>query len=140
MHLFLLILLLPMMASAQHSEQPAKENLEDLRTTKDLFSIEDVKSEVVYTLERSPQLEHYLRRSKDEDDAVKKTDSRDAKKLDMDFAARFIRSQYEHPTTPGDCKVVFRLNMKGEEQNICDKDDKKTQEFRSFVEELKKRF
>ena len=128
------------LAFAQYSEQPVKESTEDLRHNHLLFSLEESEEKESYTLERTPALSHYLRRQKADEVQITKVDSADAQKLDMDFARHFLKIQYEIPSTEGDCKVTLRLNMKGEKQEICEKDDKKTQEMASFIQELKKRF
>jgi hypothetical protein len=141
MHYLLLCLLLSLFSWGQHAEQPAKESHEDLRTATVLFLVEDVRNDRAYMLERSPGLDHFLRRrDPDGDEIIKKTDTRDARNLDKEFAGRFLRMQYEFTLVPGDCDLLYRLNMKGEKQEICAKDDKKAQEIRPFIEVLKKRF
>ena len=140
MHVFIMTLFLSLSAFAQHAEQPQKENTEDLRSSTIIFSVEEVDSGKIFLLERTPNLDHFLRFKQKEDESIKKTDTRDAKKLDQDFAARFIRCQYEIASTEGKCEVVYKLHMKGEDQEICKKDDKKSQEILSFVQQLKKRF
>lgn len=142
MRTFLITLLFSHQLMAQHAEQPVplQDSAEDLRSATVLFSIEDVKEKRHYWLERSPALDHFLRLKKGSEEVLKKADSRDAKKLDMSFAAGFLRCQYQLPTAPGDCRVIYKLNMKGEEQEICAKDDKKSQEIQVFLKELSKRF
>ena len=140
MYLLLIFVMTTLMSYAQHSEQPQKENTEDLRATVILFKIEDLSSGKTYQLERTFQLDHYLRLRFDDEILTKKTDSRDARKLDADFAARFIKVQYEIPAREGDCRVSYKLSMKGESQEVCKKDEKKGQEIASFVEGLQKRF
>jgi hypothetical protein len=131
-----LMLLLPLLACAQHAAQPSKEDNSDLRDASALFRIEDVKNGKVILLERS----YHLRRFERQGESVRKMSSQEAQQLDRDFAARFIRVQYELPEMAGDCEITLRLNMKGEEQELCSKDEKKTQEISSFVDELEKRF
>lgn len=140
MYAIILTIFLAFSALAQHSEQPQKENTEDLRTSTILFSLEEVETGKTYWLERTPSLDHFLKLRLREEETIKKTDTRDAKKLDMDFAARFIKCQYEIQTVEGDCRVAYKLHMKGEDQEICTKDDKKSREMATFVQELKKRF
>lgn len=137
--LFFLVLLSPMVL-AQHSEQPKKEDTIDHRHQTTLFRVEDVKAGKVFLLERGSSSDHFLKLKKGTDEESIKLDSRLAKKIDMDFASRFIRCQYELPAAEGECDVTLRLNMKGENQDICSKDDKKSQEIAVFMEELQKRF
>ena len=127
-------------AMAQYSEQPAKESTEDLRHNHLIFSLEESEGNESFVLERTPALSHYLRHQKSDEVQITKVDSADAQKLDRDFARHFLKIQYEIPSVEGDCKVTLRLNMKGEKQEICEKDDKKAQEMASFLKDLKKRF
>lgn len=137
----LLILLMSLSVLAQHSEQPEKESNTDLRSALVLFSVEDLKEEKTIVLERTPHLDHFLRiKSDDSEELIRKVDRKDAKKLEMDFASRFLKTQYELDTLPGDCKIVYRLVLKGEGQDICKKDDKKGQEIKPFIQALNKRF
>lgn len=136
----LIFLLLISTAFAQHSEQPVKEDSSDLREETILFSIEEVDSEKAWILERSPSFTNVLRKKDKKGEEVRKIDGRIAQKLDRDFASRFLKCQYEIPAAEGDCKVTLRLIMKGESQEICAKDDKKSQEILTFVEDLNKRF
>ena len=125
---------------AQHSEQPEKESTTDLRNQNIIFSIEETSSGRQFQLERTASLGNYLRMNKNGLEVVRKLDSRDAQKLDMDFASRFLKVQYEIPSVDGACQVTLRLNMKGEKQDLCQKDEKKTQEMMNLVNDLSKRF
>lgn len=137
----LLVLLMLSSLYAQSPEQPAKEESHDLRNNQlTIFRIEEVKTGKIYQLERNVLLDHYLKLTNGNDEELRKVDTRDAKKLDMDFAGRFIRIQYEIPSVDGACKVTHRLAMKGDEQEVCEKDEKKSQEVASFLQELAKRF
>ncbi|HXH32100.1 MAG TPA: hypothetical protein VNJ01_14950 [Bacteriovoracaceae bacterium] len=127
-------------AFAQYSEQPNKESTADLRSTSTLFKIEDVTQNKTYLLERTPGLEYFLKRTSGKEEVIRKIDSREAKKLDQDFASRFLKCQYQLIDVAGECKVTLRLSMKGETQDICHKDDKKTQEVNTFVESISGRF
>lgn len=141
MPFLILLSLLSLEVFAQHSQQPVKEDNADLRNTSVLFTLEDLKAERLYWLERTANLDHFLR-LKDErnQETLRKVDGRVAKRLDMDFASRFLRSHYEHPTQEGKCELLYRLSMKGESQDICGKDEKKSQEFDAFVKELNKHY
>lgn len=131
---------LSLSAFAQHASQPAKESTADLRTGIVMFSIEDKEEDALYWLERTANLDYFLRMKMDDEEKILKIDTRDAKKLDMDFASRFLKCEYELPPSPKDCEVTLRLSMKGEIQNICTKDEKKTQEMKPFLKALIKRF
>jgi hypothetical protein len=127
-------------ALAQHSEQPVKENSSDQREEIVVFSIEEVGKNKTWYLESSPSFTNVLRIKEKDEELVRKIDGREAQKLDRDFAARFLKCQYEIAAVDGDCKVTLRLTMKGESQDICEKDDRKSQEIAPFVEDLSKRF
>ncbi len=136
----LFILLFSMTVMAQHSEQPVKEDNTDLRDQTVMFKIEEVGNKRSWTLERSPSFTNVIRRSVKGEEEIRKIDGRIAQKLDRDFAMRFLKCQYELPVGEGQCKVMLRLSMKGDSQEICEKDDKKSQEIQAFLDELSKRF
>ena len=141
MKLLFFIILSLSSAFAQHSEQPTKESTSDLRNQSILFSIEDVPNKKTFWLERTQSMDYFLRvKESGSDEEIKKIDSGSAKKLDMDFASRFLKCQYEIEEVKGDCKVTLRLSMKGETQDLCGKDDKKTQEIDPFLKNLSKQF
>ena len=136
----LVLLLFISSAFAQHSEQPVKEDSTDLREEVVVFSIVNVADDKSWVLERIPSFTKVHRRKDKDGEVVRKIDGRVAQKLDRDFASRFLKCQYEIAAAEGDCKVTLRLSMKGETQEICAKDDKKSQEIQAFVDDLNKRF
>ena len=140
MPVLLLSLLLNFYAWGQYSEQPSKEDTTDLRSQSVLFSMEDVSAKKVVWLERTANLDYFLRFKNGNEELIRKLASREGAKLDREFASRFLKCQYEIENTPGDCQVTLRLTMKGESQDICQKDDKKAQEITPFMSELQKRF
>lgn len=138
---FLLSLLsFSFVALAQHSEQPQKESTDDLRNQNVLFSIEVTDSKKLYWLERSANLDYFLRSKSGKKEAIQKISSKDAQKMDMTFASGFLKCQYELPSAPGDCKLTLRLTMKGETQEICAKDEQKNQVINSFLQDMIKQF
>ena len=139
MQFLLFALLLPFLTLAQ-TEQPLKESAADLRTGINMFIIEDLNEENTIWLERTSNLD-YLLRMRNNDDKMwnEKVPTKDALKLDREFAAKFLKMQYELPASEEGCKIMFRLTMKGEEQSVCKKDDKKSQEMIPFMRELAKR-
>ena len=139
---FALLLLLAFSHSvlAQYSEQPLKESTSDLRSQTVLFSLAIPQEKKIYLLERTSSGDYFLRLKHKEDEKIKKISGRDALRVDRDFASRFLRCQYDIPSKEGSCAVTLRLNMKGEEQDICEKDDKKGQEMAGLIDELAKRF
>lgn len=137
---FMVFLAFLPMARAQYSEQPLKESQTDLRSQTILFSIEIPSDKKTYLLERSANQDFFLRLRYRGDETIKKIAGREATRLDRDFASRFLRCQYEIPAKEGDCEVTLRLKMKGEGQEICEKDDKKSQEMTALITELAKRF
>lgn len=125
---------------AQHSQQPEKESSSDLRNGILMFSIHNVEDNVTYWLERTPSEDYFLKMKEKSEEKLTKLSSKDAKKLDLDFSSKFLKTQYELPSSPEGCKALLQLSMKGEPQEICGKDEKKTQEFLPFAKELSKRF
>lgn len=128
------------MAMAQYSEQPLKESRTDLRSQTILFSLEIPSDKKTYVLERSANQDYFLRLKYRGDETIKKIAGREANRIERDFASRFLRCQYEIPAEAGECEVTLRLQMKGEDQEICKKDDKKSQEMTALITELAKRF
>ena len=137
---FLIYLSFKTFAFAQHSEQPVKESTSDLRSQTVMFSVEVADDKKTYLLERTAGEDYFLRLKHKTNDTIKKIAGREATRLDRDFASRFLKAQYELPSKEGSCDITLRLVMKGESQDICEKDDKKTQEFKSLIEDLSKRF
>lgn len=140
MHFFIILVLAIGPSFAQHSEQPVKESTTDLRNQNILFSLEEVGSGRKWQLERTSSESHYLRQSEKGEEVVRKVDSKDASRMDRDFVSRFLKVQYEIPEVQGSCQLTLRLMMKGEKQELCQKDEKKTQEMMILVNDLSKRF
>lgn len=135
------ILLFSFGSFAQHSSQPEKESVSDLRSGIEMFRIEDIEDEKEVWLERTSNLSYFLRiKTEDDEEKIQKITSKDARKLEMDFASRFLKCQLELPPSQEGCKVSLKLSMKGEGHDVCRKDDKKTQEIVPFLKELEKRF
>jgi hypothetical protein len=137
---FILFLTLSSHVMAQYSEQPLPESNADLRSQTVLFSVEIPSDKKTYLLERTANQDFFLRLKYKDEETIKKIAGREAARLDRDFASRFLRCQYEIPSKDGECAVTLRLKMKGEGQEICEKDDKKSQEISAFLDELSKRF
>lgn len=140
MRLLFLSLILSFSALAQHSEQPLKESDSDLRSGVVMFSLEEVDEDKIYWLERTAGEDYFLRKKDGKDETLRKISSRDARAMDMDFASRFLKIQYEIPSKEGKCEVTLRLIMKGDSQDLCKKDDKKAQEIKPFLDGVIKRF
>ena len=128
------------MVFAQYSEQPEKESVSDLRSQTVLFSVEIPKEKKTYLLERTSNGDFFLRLKHEDKEIIRKIAGREASRIDRDFASRFLRCQYEITSKEGDCEVTLRLTMKGDGQEICEKDDKKAQEMALLIDELSKRF
>ncbi len=139
MRFLFLFILLTQFAYSQ-TQQPEKESKDDLRAGLIMFSIEDIGEDTIYWLERTTGEDYFLRMKEDDEDKIMKISSKDAKKLDMDFASKFLKLMYELPPSPEGCKVTLRLTMKGEGQDVCGKDEKKAQEILPFMKEVAKRF
>ncbi len=136
----MLLLFLSLNVGAQDTSSPVKESTSDLRNGTVIFSIEDVKENEIYWLERTANLDYFLHYKNEKKEKLQKIDSRDAKKMDMDFASRFLKCEYELPAAPQKCSVTLRLSMKGEKQVVCAKEEEKTQEIVPFVKDLNNRF
>lgn len=136
----LIILAFPVLAWAQYSEQPLKESTSDLRSQLTLFSIEIPGDKKTLFLERTASLDYFLRRRIKGEESMLKIASKEAARLERAFASSFLKTQYEIPTLEGKCQVTLRLNLKGDTQDICEKDEKKSQEFTALIDELSKRF
>lgn len=125
---------------AQHPDQPMAESNSDLRGNLVLFSVEMPKDKKLIVLERSAGQDYFLRLKVKGKERIQKVAGREAQRLDRDFSSRFLRCQYELPTAAGDCEVTLRLSMKGDGQEICQKDDLKTREMAALLAELSKHF
>ncbi len=139
MRFLFLIFILSLPAFSQ-TQQPEKESKDDLRAGLVMFSIEDIGEDTTYWLERTTGQDYFLRMKEDDDEKIMKISSKDAKKLDMEFASKFLKLMYELPPSPEGCKVTLRLTMKGENQDMCGKDEKKAQEMLPFMKDVAKRF
>lgn len=137
---FLFLFIILSLPAFSQTPQPEKESKDDLRSGLIMFSMEDIGEETTYWLERTVAQDYFLRMKEDDDEKIMKISSKDAKKLDMDFASKFLKLMYELPASPEGCKVTLRLSMKGETQDVCGKDEKKAQEIVPFMKEVAKRF
>jgi hypothetical protein len=141
MRFIFLLLVMGQLSFAQSTSQPEKESTQDLRSGIVMFSIENTEDDKIVWLERTASLDYFLRMTEDDDEEkIHKLSSKEAKALDMEFASKFLKCQYELPPSPEGCKVTLHLNMKGEKQGVCAKDDKKAQEIQPFLKALLKRF
>lgn len=139
-HFFIVLFLIFASAVLAQNSQPQKESSEDLRNGIVMFSLEDISDEKILWLERTQGLDYFLKIKIEDEEKIQKVTTKEAKGLDAQFAARFLKSLYEYPASESGCKVTLRLTMKGETQEICKKDDKKTQEMMPFFKDLEKRF
>lgn len=137
---FLLLFIILSLPAFSQTPQPEKESKDDLRSGLVMFSMEDIGEETTYWLERTVAQDYFLRMKEDGEEKIMKISSKDAKKLDMDFASKFLKLMYELPASPEGCKVTLRLSMKGETQDVCGKDEKKAQEIVPFMKDVAKRF
>lgn len=139
-HSFIVLLLIIASTVLAQNSQPQKESSEDLRSGIVMFSLEDISNEKTIWLERTQGLDYFLKIKIEDEEKIQKVTTKDAKVLDAHFASRFLKTLYEFPASETGCKVTLRLTMKGETQEICNKDDKKTQEMTPFFKDLEKRF
>src|SRR5690606_3914879 len=136
----LLILALAFSAMAQSPAQPEKESVDDLRTGLVMFSIDNANEGSRVWLERTSSDDYFLRMREGKKEKILKLSSREAKRIDMEFASKFLKSMYELPAAPEKCKKAFHLVMKGENQEICKEEELKTHEFIHFDLALRNRF
>ena len=138
--LLLFIMVFSSVSFGQYSEQPLKESSSDLRSQLVLFSVEIPKEKKTYLLERSANQSYFLRMIEGDKVTMRKIASREATKLDREYASRFLKCMYEIPSEAGECQVTLRLQMKGDGQEICEKDDKRYQEFNALLTKISKFF
>jgi hypothetical protein len=136
----LLIFLITFSVYAQHAEQPQKELDHKARLDTIVFSLKEIGKNKTFWLERSSDGENLLRFKLDNREEVQKIDTKNAKQLELDFASSFLTCLYEVESLPGDCQRNFQLELKGEIQELCQKDERKSQVIRLFIERLEKRF
>jgi hypothetical protein len=140
MRLFFICLILSTHVFGQNGHQPQKESHLDIRSSAIVFSIADLPLKKSIWLERTPNLEYFLKLKQSEQLKIIKISSREASRLDREFASRFLKCQYELPQSPKDCVVTLRLTMKSEAQEICEKEDQKTQEMVGLFKKLHELF
>lgn len=137
---YLFFLLLATSVFAQHAEQPLPEDTEDARANYKVFELRDLRGHKVYSLERSPYFDHFLKLIRKKDAKLQKADSKLAKSLDEQFSSLYFKTTYEIESKEGKCKEAFELELRGEKQVVCRKDDQKTRLIKSFIELLEKQF
>lgn len=141
MRFILLTFFITSFCFGQSDSQPQKESTSDLRAGIVMFSILDKSDETNIWLERTSGLDYFLKKEKDSEIQVtQKITTKEAAQLEKDFASMFLKVQYEIPAITDDCSVTLHLVMKGDEQKICKKEEKKTQEINSFLKEIAKKF
>ena len=140
MKLVLFCLIISTHIFGQSSNQPTKESSLDIRTNLVLFSMADLSLEKVIWLERTANLEYSLRMKQKDEVKILKISSREATRIDREFASKFLKCQYELPLAPKDCEATLRLKMKSEYQEICNKEDQKTREINSLFQKLNRLF
>ena len=140
MNFFWVIFFFSWSVIAQSTFQPLKETSDDLKSGFTMFSIEVLTDSKTYQLERSPNLDYFLKMKVKSKEGMVKVSAKEAKKLDMIFASKFLKCQYELPPSIQGCKVTLRLMLKGDEIDVCEKEDRKTQEIKPFLKELEEKF
>jgi hypothetical protein len=123
------------------TDQPVAEPASDLRGRFVMFSVEFFEGERTFALEKTVNGEYFLKQKNNKGMQLVKIAGREAVKLDRTFSTHFLSCQFEIPEVSGDCKVTLRLNLRGESQDICLKDEQKTRKIMSFLDaELINRF
>lgn len=140
MRLFFICLVLSAHALGQNTHQPQKESHLDIRTNSIIFLLESLPLKKVFWLERTPNLEYFLKMENNRQQKILKISSREALRIDREFASKFLKCQYELPESTKNCNVTLRLKMKSETQEICDKEDQKAQEIESLFKKLQELF
>jgi hypothetical protein len=140
MRLFLFCFILASHALGQNANQPQKESHLDIRSSSVLFSIVDLDLNKVIWLERTVNLEYFLKMKLKDQERILKLSGKEASSIDREFASGFLKCQYELPESRKDCEVILRLKMKSEAQEICKKEDEKTRLTRTLFQKLDKLF
>ena len=123
------------------TDQPVAEPASDLRGRFVMFSVDVLEGERTFALEKTVNGEYFLKQKYNKAMQLVKIAGREAVKLDRAFSTHFLSCQFEIPEVSGDCKVTLRLNLRGESQDICLKDEQKTRKIMSFLDaELMNRF
>jgi hypothetical protein len=123
------------------TDQPLAEPSTDLRGKLVMFSVEVLQGERTFALEKTVNGEYFLKQKNNKGMQLVKIAGKEAVKLDRAFSTHFLSCQFEIPEVSGDCKVTLRLNLRGESQDLCLKDEQKTRKIMSFLDaELIKRF
>lgn len=112
----------------------------DLRSRQLVFSVEAQKEK--YTLESSGSGEFSLSRHQGKKLVkVWKVDKDLAMKLDENFADQFIKLKYEMEAfAKKSCSMAFDLNMRGEEQQVCEGEDDKKTIIEKIITDIKNKF
>ncbi len=134
---FLIISIILNFSYAQYPGQPEKESSTDLRSRFQLFRLEIVQDQIYYQLERSSNEEYFLTTQTNKQKSLTKITRVHAIKLDQLFSSEFLKAEFEILAKEGPCEVTLRLTMKGQEQQICKKDDEKAQAFGQIISDLK---
>lgn len=141
MRILFSFILVSTFAFGQSTSQPEKESNSDLRSGLIVFAVEDKNEETTTWLERSSNLDYFLKQSKEEEiTKIQKITTKVALELDKKFSAAFLKIQYELPASPEECKASLHLVMKGDVQKICPKEEKKTQEIEAFLKDVQTKF
>jgi len=131
---FLILTLLICDSFALTTDQPIAEPNQDLRAQHSVLSVEQVESERVFSLDKTVNGEYFLRQKLKNQDSLIKLAGREASRIDNIFSKHFLACQFEIPHVDGDCKVTLRLKLRGDIQEICLKDEQKTQKINSFID------
>lgn len=142
---FLTLLLLLTTGTSQSfaftTDQPLAEPNLDLRSQQSILSVELVESERAFSLDKTVNGDYFLRQTFQHEDRLIKIAGREASRIDRIFSKHFLSCQFEIPAIEGECKVTLRLKLRSDTQEICLKDEQKTQKINSFIDaELRPRF
>src|SRR5690554_3366324 len=106
---YLFLLIFATSVFAQHAEQPLPEDTEDARTNVVVFELKDTEDKKVFTLERTPYYDHFLRYKYKKKEKLQKADSKLAKSLDGQFSSLYLKTMYEMEEKKGRCKEAYLL-------------------------------
>jgi hypothetical protein len=139
--LLILIFILPNFSLAFNKQKKAKNN--DLRHGKPVFTIENSdKNSTSYALLENNGKDHSLEKSKAKSDSiVRRISGTDATRIDELFVSVFVDMKYMMPAYKGkNCRTLFKLTMRGEEQTICKDEKDKLKKLETFVSSFEKEF
>lgn len=142
-YFFLLFLIFSSFGQESLSQEASSNN--DLRASRSIFFIKEFSKNTnlaEYKLLSSVSGQfNFEILNKGEIISTKKVDTESAHNLDELFVDQFISFKYLMKNSPQKkCQKKFYLNLRGEDQIICDSENDKIKKIENFIAQLKKKF